>query len=429
MTVNKLIALERGNPSNSNGADVAEAVNALIDGDQLVDDLSQAYEFPTVAAFKASSIEFPDGKTIHIIDVNDNFTKITGTGTANDVNIFASTSVNQSIVKNQVNEIYSAGTRNAIHYNSAQTIYINCDTAVMAEFRFRGQYTKGLARSFPTPAFKNVVSLIDDLGAESVKSADTWYAVFAVANDGDAECQFKLMPFLRLGTPTGNTYPLVEAGENSYAATAAKAHNWGVGIDGVNCLTVTKDEAYAGAGKQVVIQSSTTGSITFTLATGLAKGDYILPAPKDFEFYRYCGCFLNDSAEVRNMADTGYYIGSRASSLTQLQTDGFDVGAVNSAEIRPLGNISPLASGIRIISTSAFSTLTIGRYIESVETDSGLHTVDEDDQYKWTTDTFNYSTRFEIPFGLYAAYYFTNGAALAANRTNGKHLPWGYYES
>ncbi len=60
-------------------------------------DLTLSYIFDTVALFKASLIEFPDGKIIHLKDRGADFTKITGTGTANDLNIIASTSVNQSI--------------------------------------------------------------------------------------------------------------------------------------------------------------------------------------------------------------------------------------------------------------------------------------------------------------------------------------------
>ncbi|HHZ94261.1 MAG TPA: hypothetical protein EYN67_01600, partial [Flavobacteriales bacterium] len=97
MTITKLIALERGNTANSNGADVANTVNQIIDGEQLINDLSQAYEFSTVALFKASLIEFPDGKTIRLLDRGADFTKIIGTGTANGFNIIASTSVSQSI--------------------------------------------------------------------------------------------------------------------------------------------------------------------------------------------------------------------------------------------------------------------------------------------------------------------------------------------
>jgi len=72
----------------------AAASAATID---LINDLSQAYIFETVALFKASLIEFPDGKTVYLNDRNANFIKITGTGTANKFDIIASTSVNQSI--------------------------------------------------------------------------------------------------------------------------------------------------------------------------------------------------------------------------------------------------------------------------------------------------------------------------------------------
>jgi len=63
----------------------------------LINNLSQTYEFATVALFKVSTIEFPDGKKIHLQDRNANFTKITGTGTADTFSIIASTSINQSV--------------------------------------------------------------------------------------------------------------------------------------------------------------------------------------------------------------------------------------------------------------------------------------------------------------------------------------------
>lgn len=62
-----------------------------------VGNLSQSYIFDTVAAFKASLIEFPDGKVIHLTDRGADFTKLTGTGTANGFDIIASTGVNQSV--------------------------------------------------------------------------------------------------------------------------------------------------------------------------------------------------------------------------------------------------------------------------------------------------------------------------------------------
>ena len=50
---------------------------------ELINDLSQAYIFDTVADYKASTIVFPVGKTIHLNDRGADFTVIAGTGTAN----------------------------------------------------------------------------------------------------------------------------------------------------------------------------------------------------------------------------------------------------------------------------------------------------------------------------------------------------------
>jgi len=63
----------------------------------LINDLSQAYEFSTVALYKAFTTAFPVGKTIKLLDRGAEFTVIAGTGTANGRAIIASTSVNQSI--------------------------------------------------------------------------------------------------------------------------------------------------------------------------------------------------------------------------------------------------------------------------------------------------------------------------------------------
>ena len=71
----------------------AEAAAATLD---LINDLSQAYIFDTVALFKDSAIVFPDGKTIHLNDRDADFIKSAGT-TADTLDIIASTSVNQKI--------------------------------------------------------------------------------------------------------------------------------------------------------------------------------------------------------------------------------------------------------------------------------------------------------------------------------------------
>ena len=63
----------------------------------LVDDLSQAYEFATVAAYKAFSLEFPIGKIINLLDRGASFTVIDGIGAATGFGIISSDQVSQSI--------------------------------------------------------------------------------------------------------------------------------------------------------------------------------------------------------------------------------------------------------------------------------------------------------------------------------------------
>ena len=81
------------NSDTSNAERLADDANTSYGAN----DLSQEYIFKTVAEYKNSTIEFPDGKRINLLDRNAVFTKITGTGSGNDINIIASTGEDQSI--------------------------------------------------------------------------------------------------------------------------------------------------------------------------------------------------------------------------------------------------------------------------------------------------------------------------------------------
>jgi hypothetical protein len=76
----------------------AAASAATID---LINDLSQAYIFETVANYQASTIVFPDGKTIHLNDRDANFTVVAGVAGADDTRIIANTANSQSISINE----------------------------------------------------------------------------------------------------------------------------------------------------------------------------------------------------------------------------------------------------------------------------------------------------------------------------------------
>ena len=71
--------------------------STLLSSGALINDLSLPYVFDTVAEYKAFSKAFPVGKVIKLLDRGANFAVISGTGTANNSNIIASTAVSQSI--------------------------------------------------------------------------------------------------------------------------------------------------------------------------------------------------------------------------------------------------------------------------------------------------------------------------------------------
>jgi hypothetical protein len=86
---------EAGANNTSNAKRVADNIEAI--GSAIINDLSQDYIFDTVADFKGSTIEFPDGKTIHLNDRDADFIKSTGNAATPDEDVIFSTNVNQSV--------------------------------------------------------------------------------------------------------------------------------------------------------------------------------------------------------------------------------------------------------------------------------------------------------------------------------------------
>lgn len=76
---------------------VLDIIEPSIDLTGGINDLSQTYDFPTVAEYKSFTSEFPVGKRIYLADRDAYFNVIAGTGTDNTFNVIASTSVSQSV--------------------------------------------------------------------------------------------------------------------------------------------------------------------------------------------------------------------------------------------------------------------------------------------------------------------------------------------
>jgi hypothetical protein len=108
----------------------------------IINDLSQAYIFDTVALYKASTIEFPVGKTIHLNDRNADFTIISGTGTANTFNVIANTTTSQSIdlIITSTSDLRNFGASSAASSEEVNTLALTTALSVSNGVVISGDY-------------------------------------------------------------------------------------------------------------------------------------------------------------------------------------------------------------------------------------------------------------------------------------------------
>ncbi|MBS3849703.1 hypothetical protein KD146_13445 [Devosia sp. BSSL-BM10] len=275
------------------------------------------------------------------------------------------------------------GPRTPIGYFGTYTVQILGQSSfAMGGFRYKGRYLERRAPVFSSPAFdalyapgghRHIVSYgngtttQDDLGVETLHVKEQWYAVFACANDGDANAVFKVMPFFRVrdvGVGGANVVRFCPGGENTNGSTASKVYTMPVdGLAGVDCLII--HETLNGrpngfSGRVTTITDNTTSSATLANVGGLANSDYILPAPPGYQHYRYIGALYNDTAELRNIADTGTIVHSRGSTNTR-NTNGVVNGVAGTGLDIPCGGyISPLSTGVLVHMTETLSTSEVG---------------------------------------------------------------------
>lgn len=306
------------------------------------------------------------------------------------------------------------GPRDAILYNNATSVKVTRSHAVMGGFRFRGQYSKGQAPLFPMPASK-VASVSTGLGAESAVRTENWYAVFACANAGDAAATLKVMPFLRAGTVSGSTVPLIKAGEGVHALTA-QTYAWSAAnnLNGVECLAITEGGMFSG--RVTTITANTAGQVTLGTVGGVAANDFLLPAPPGFSQFVYLGSFYFDTAEVRNIADAGIVVKAK---MVQLTDPNFTAsGTIASAvQLRFGGYICPLATGVVLKDTHTISTASTGSHAGYFWSDSSNHEIHSNYEEKVgaSSSTFVWDG-IELPFAQWQSVWYLTGGSLAASR-------------
>lgn len=323
----------------------------------------------------------------------------------------------------------AAGPRDAVVYNSNISVRVFRNFATMGGFRFRGQYTRGHAPTFPMPTSK-VASLGTQLGAGMTAATfENWYAVFACANDGDEQAVIKIMPFLRAGTVSGANVPLIKAGERVHALTA-QSYAWGASnnMAGTECLVISENGGFSG--RVTTITANSASQITVADAGSLAAYDFLLPAPPGFEHYAYLGSFYFDTAEVRNIYDSGTLVKAK---MTYLMSPDVGIGVIAApGQIMDCaGYISPLATAVTIDSSCALSTASTGQYVEYFDPDGSSHIVQTCDMYKATSNsqpiTFD---NVQVPFIYHQKFNFYNAGAEGPkeNRINGQLNITGWIE-
>lgn len=321
--------------------------------------------------------------------------------------------------------------RNIIQFDDLNGVKVRAKHYPMGGFRFMGQYKKSIVPVFSIAGFVAETSVLNDLAFGMTSDVkENWYGVFACANQGDAVPTFRIVPFLRVDSVASLVVTLRKAGEAIHAS-APQTYTWAVNaLAGVDCLVITEGvdgRFVAFSGRQTTITANTTTTVTIGTIGNISNQDWLLPAPNDeFEFYRYCGAFYMDTEEVRNIADSGTIVKSRGI----FDQSGTNTGAVGPTpeKRQPSGYISPLASGVYLLSTGSLPTASLGRIVEDFWTDTS-HNVTNGDRPKEATATVNYNMgEMYIPFSFGPQYYYSNEGTLDAARTNGQQNLWGWIE-
>lgn len=392
------------------GSAVARSVQ-----DKLREIASRA-DFVDDAAFLAGKGDKPN------IDGNDNFNaKVTPEGEGPQIDLSASIRPTAGMNRGRVN-----------YYSGDAVEVILPETLVMGGFRFMGQYKKGRAPVFDTNvSFRAVVSMVTDLGAESVRTNDNWYAVFACANDGDTNVTYKLMPFIRVGSVLGSVCTLNYAGENSHTITPI-TYTWPDGsLVGADCLVINEGSQNRFSGRVTTITANTGTTVSLGTIGSVGAYDYLLVAPPGFDQYAYLCSFYSDVAGAPyNIADDGCTVESYMSS--NQDPNWVDSGAVAGPPGNKImwgGYVSPLAGGILMRSTLSTSTSAGGDIYTNFSHDSGNHVIGVHSYYKNATASSSTQVAFlKINFSIGQFMYYWVEGPLVAQRILGQIRAQGWIE-
>lgn len=316
------------------------------------------------------------------------------------------------------------------------------ESLYMGGFRVNGQYKKGFSKTFSTsttaPFNRAIVSFATQLGAETSAQLNCWYAVFAVANDNSSSVQFRLMPFVRVGSVSGSTVSFTYGGEgpNAYSLNPV-TFSWAAsGLNGTECLVITEGSGNRFSGRVTTITASTGSSFTLSSISGspgfsIGSYDFLLPAPPGWDNYCYLGSvYFETPGDIRNIADSGSIVKARMINLPDPNFPTSGAVAAPGVQLRFGGQICPLATGVIVKETASFSTSATGSYAAFLAHDGGFHDVANSYFTKTTTSTETSSVDdLMATFSINQSIYFWTSGNVEAQRSLGKLEIRGWIEN
>jgi hypothetical protein len=373
-------------------------------------EIASRADFVDDAAFIAGKGDKPN------IDGNDNFNaKVTPEGEGPQIDLSSAVLT------------VAAGPRDAVCYAGAQSMRVFRNYATMGGFRFRGQYSKGRAPTFAMPSNK-VVTSPGDLGGMTAKTDENWYAIFACANDGDAEATLKMMPFLRALSVSGSTINLSQFKEGM-VSLVAQTYAWTTpnNLAGTDLLVIKENGGFSG--RVTTMTSNSSGAIAVDSIGSIVPTDTFLPAPPGFDHYVYLGSFYFDTAEVRNIYDSGTLVKSKGIYTLYPNTSTGSFPYPTFTTVDCTGYIAPLATAVVLDSSCVLSTASAGTYAEYFAGDGNNHVVQS--TYIQKDNSGNLTVVFDnvqVPFLYPQTFAYANAGTLSAARISGQFRITGWFE-
>lgn len=317
--------------------------------------------------------------------------------------------------------------RARIDYNSASSVRIYVpESLVMAGFWWMRSYRKGSGLAFSSGVNGDtIVSFPSNLAFENSVHLSNWYSVFACANPGDSKATYKLVPYFTVASRAGSvlTFGDPGIGANSSATTTYS----GLATDalvGVDVLVIDEEEWLIG--RTTTATANTNGTLTLADAGTLAQGDRVLVAPPGYQEYVWLCDIYIDSAEPRNIADTGAWVGTtQSNNISSVPTSG-EVSPALKIDCRSY--VSPLALGIDLFRTFSLQTASTGTVSDNFWHDSSNHVIETRVDTKALTSTQSFATSgISVPFSRQQAFWYATGGSLDTNITLRSMQPRGYY--